>query len=1426
MFDNTLTHFSFDADEQKINKKLRWTKVNYKDFNQNPSAYLYEINDDGSKHAPNDSEWNSLTGRRQGSSAKKWNIDIIIFGIYDAGLDNSSLNADLSWSGYTQVRRFMVDGGGMFAGHDSIFYCSGSATSTGVANDSAMWFTHRQQCVGYLYNTWKNINPTSEYGKCILEMMNSAPDVRSVITSMYGVSAMSGVGAFQSGRNGRPICNQFTCRHSADDVWVYQGKPYMEMLTLEFCEGYLSSAESYGVRSAPAYPSNSQIGLNSAYNASAMAICTVALTQTSQFNETPFKLGSRGDVIYALDCHTISQYIMPQYHDNLLGEFYNAASYVGDTTYAGTELGYTRMNRHNTFCYASGQMSQLQTGHSAMSGKNPEYGYTKQEYEFMVNLMFHLNKRLLRVKDYTTKGFKDNANPDAPVIKVSDDKSSISWTKPQDRGTTYTYKVEKQSSTGAITILGLNKTFTNTKGIDHYRYCVDTNPNTQIDYQTSNVTRVDDTSGASLEVVDLRGSNYTGILYFHVTAVDGAGNMSVTSHYTLPPIADYSVAHMYEKSGYTSLNQELDGKFDDISNYDNLENTNGTLIVGTVFDFVERQIEKTGFVPALYRRGTEAVNITPAREILINTNNPFTVFYRRWRYAIQYLSTGHTWQADNRQAKTLKWGSPYTLEGYENYYTRKILVHFDTQGGEDIPDILQEDEFVKWNYNNGSIGDKGVVDGTEFADMKDSAVIDLTAEWKVKPIPEMPLPKRANSVFFGWYTKPQGELDAKFVCDGLQKDVDMSQALTDAGFTTIPAEVTLYAWYNTKPRFADIEDGYFFEGQKVSYEDLLHLVTVDDYEDDMLLLYNQAIDEWAFDMSEKLDEKINRYSDMDAVDDAEQQRIDAHLDKLRQEQDNIEAIASAARTKAEEFSGIHPVIKSVQYYSGVDESDSKVYTSGVHPHMVYSSTGEIVRDIEAPDGEPIPLAQSYNKAFYKSNYLETGSNHVGYLDIVYQVRDTGIPIRGLMRELDISQSDLEDIPTVGVIPNTDVVVEYKREHCHIQFNYNPTIIPQSMQSVTSENYGGDLVSWILQFQYVKDPEDSQSNEPWWSKKSASEAHGDNMVENTVSMLQSTKHITGIPKIILDGGFRYKYPKTAEKFLAEFAGLEEDMNRSDRSADVERLFSFYGSKETYNIENGYRIYKADVWDNIATVAFIIDAEDQWGKTASNKSFNATVDVFRMPKGYGKGEVITDYASLSGDEKLALLRETHRNPYGDKSYAELTPEEQASVDSAEFYLFNSFVVGDNWNYVDSYDDIVFQSPEQRTVWLTLFFDKSSRDDKYPYDPDPDPDDPDPDWPHGGDPDDPPGDNPGLIQGIPDRIEIDTASTQVQDKVRYVADSDTEFLTDKEYGFVRSFWDSVAGQNILEQVHENFDEVETEWDHTGRDEGKTIRIKDHTK
>lgn len=1236
--------------------------------------------------------------------------------------------------------------------------------------------------------------------------MKSAPEVRACFSG----NAFNGIGDFQAGKDGRPGLNAFRGvgnSSSASNLWDHQGSCYFDMLTMEFCEGYFSDETSGWVYESEIKElSKSDIGLksDSSVNVDGMYIGKARLVTSSQFIESPFKLGDVGDEIYTLLCHTIAQYIYPSYKSNLLATMVADESTNTPITFTDGDT-FDKYDRYNTFCYASGQLAQLQTGHSATSGDNTKSGYTKQEYQFMVNLMFYLNKRILKEKDFTTKNFKDTKAPNKPVVKWSSDKNNFEWADPGDNGTSYRYRIEKQSSGGALQTVTLSKTFTNKKGVTSYRYLISSDKNAQI--TLNNLSDTEELTDRKVDIVSLRGDNLTGDLYFHIVAVDGAGNISSTSHYSdsngnplvIPEVAEYDIGFWFENEGYTSINKELDGKFDDWSNYAVGSTKTGKAVIGSEINLASFASNKTGFKVVASQRGSASVvqSTSLPRVTITASNNGFKIFYRRWRYALKLNSSDHTWANNDTVIRNLKYDTNFTLPGFETYYTRKLTVKFDSQGGEAVPDIEQDFTLDKWVSGDLNLADKSVIRGTEFGITTDNATVSFDAVWRSVPYPnEIPMPVRLGSMFFGWFPKVN---DGNLVCDGLEKDVDIYSRLVVMGITPT-SSVTLYARYNVKPRFVDIEDGYFFEGQKVSYDDLLHLVTVDDYEDDLLLLYNQAIDEWAFDMTEKLEEKISRYSEIETDDDSEEERNQLHIDKLRQEQDNIDAIAEKAREIAQEFSSIHPAIKQIRYYSGINESSVVTYTSGASDRLVYSDIGDIVRDIEYPDGSYVTLAEPYDKSRYKNTFLDTRSENVGYFDVLYQVSDTGIPIRGIMRELDLSRSDLADIPAVGVIPGTDVIAEYERKRLHIQFNYNPTVIPKSLQSFTSEDYDGDLAGWLLQYQLAHDPEDNQSNEPWWSKHSMTATHGENAVEQTISKLTDTIHITGISKILLDGAFRYKYPETARKFLDEFAGCSEDATPVDRKEYVEKLYSFYGSRETYSIENGYRIFKGDVWDNIVGIQFTLDTQDQWGKTSSGHSDNPLVDVSRMPKGYGVG--FADWESLTTEERLKLLEEANKWALNDI---------KDDIDKVPAYLFNSFVVGTNWNHTDTYDKNLYQDSKERSIWLNLFFDKSSIPDKdKTWVPDPDPDDPDPD-----NPDNP---NPGLIQGLPDRVEVDTSSTQVNSRLRYV--------TDTMENLKRSFWGSGDGKAMLEDTWDNTKETQEDWDHEGSSNGVTIRVKDHTK
>ncbi len=122
----------------------------------------------------------------------------------------------------------------------------------------------------------------------------------------------------------------------------------------------------------------------------------------------------------------------------------------------------------------------------------------------------------------------DRAAPDAVVIgEIEDDDDStllVHWNRPNDNGTAYYHKAESYEA-GSGAFLSTSNITKNTlvSGIAGYRYIVDSQADTTVTSTNGTFTRW------SVERVALTGS----IQYFHIAAIDVAGNISSTTHIRL-----------------------------------------------------------------------------------------------------------------------------------------------------------------------------------------------------------------------------------------------------------------------------------------------------------------------------------------------------------------------------------------------------------------------------------------------------------------------------------------------------------------------------------------------------------------------------------------------------------------------------------------------------------------------------------------------------------------------------------------------------------------------------------------------------------------------------------------------------------------------------------------------------------------------------
>lgn len=164
----------------------------------------------------------------------------------------------------------------------------------------------------------------------------------------------------------------------------------------------------------------------------------------------------------------------------------------------------------NVFLSTYNNCARIQTGDGCAASSN-------DEQKIIANLIFYMNQLLFNTYTTNDASAQDVAKPNTP--NVSQNNSQMSYLA-EDNGSTYWYYVESFSKDNT-TASGLidrseKKSLTVTTGVKKYRYLFSNNAT-----ETLTTSKGTETTDKSVPV------NY-GYKYFHVAAVDGAGNISAT----------------------------------------------------------------------------------------------------------------------------------------------------------------------------------------------------------------------------------------------------------------------------------------------------------------------------------------------------------------------------------------------------------------------------------------------------------------------------------------------------------------------------------------------------------------------------------------------------------------------------------------------------------------------------------------------------------------------------------------------------------------------------------------------------------------------------------------------------------------------------------------------------------------------------------
>lgn len=470
-----------------------------------------------------------------------------------------------------------------------------------------------------------------------------------------------------------------------------------------------------------------------------------------------------------------------------------------------------------------------------------------------------------------------------------------------------------------------------------------------------------------------------------------------------------------------------------------------------------------------------------------------------------------------------------------------------------------------------------------------------------------------NHSFIGWARYAQsisestnmGSFVNKFYYEGNKRiylSNDESRVANDIFFNPLTtSNMMIYAWYNTMPIFADVYDGQFFEGQRVSYADLIDLVSAFDYEDD----YYNTVLQMIYDLPEI--DRSDIYLPIHPSPGGNEQEVDvgnSDVDVSGPDYvfDDSKWIDNGDGTYTSKIDGLkyYTIEKKMELESKINDSELVIRITDI--------SYEVVNGVKQPDGawESVmgTLEESAwtDEGLLESNYwLDTSTkridktslytegvetayaNALGHFNITFTVTDDGIMCGG------------------DLVIDSPVTINYTRL-CTIQYNALPQIY---IRNITWYENTSDLedISSILNNQLVLDSEDCINNPPWWYSKAS---------DNTTGMTPKTYHGNGDRS----KGVVYKTGSTYEDLQLTLKEeyvwgvvmspyLDRDHTECDVSSAVENwVNSGIKVADISSLKNNNEIFvgnctKAEVYNAILSFNVCLDARDQWGKWASGR-----------------------------------------------------------------------------------------------------------------------------------------------------------------------------------------------------------------------------------
>ena len=488
-------------------------------------------------------------------------------------------------------------------------------------------------------------------------------------------------------------------------------------------------------------------------------------------------------------------------------------------------------------------------------------------------------------------------------------------------------------------------------------------------------------------------------------------------------------------------------------------------------------------------------------------------------------------------------------------------------------------------------------------------------------------------LFIGWFTEPQLDEDTNYGGEFVGRAGDV---------VVVDRDITLYPWFNKAPTIYRSEignggnSGTFWEGEPISYEQLLTLVNANDKDNYVDInkrneeiqwngidAWNDGIDDWnngeqawggntnAYTPGDDSHgESQNWNDDVAATIDWETfsktnawktlytLNVDVYLHDYVYNSPDFASLTDVEKDALIEDAKQRLLDYENQYDTNNqdDNNDFQVfitgisyYCDGVDTKGVPTKSNPDVANVDASGN----YLQSHIEKLYSNNYSATNGRYDGYeveYDNMYDVNANGLqtdtPFVGKIvihyAIVDNGTFDFYNDKYVstanGYTIDSNIVVQFDLE-TEIKFDTRPKYETHSLVIYSSDpDWNADNVKEkVLAKQILTDVEDNMNNHPWWYK------------DVTTPALIQTKEIINIENIMFQDYFEHEH--------------EAVCDRIKRIDDIEALFRLKESSDEEEVEAFKHIVNFDV---------IVDAHDQWNKYVSDSRCgqNKTERTFKV------------------------------------------------------------------------------------------------------------------------------------------------------------------------------------------------------------------------